>query len=395
MKSSSKISIVIGSNYGDEGKGVVTSLLASSINKSEKNDSEKYVILSHGGMQRGHTAYTKDGTFVNYHALSSATHLGWNTVYGENFVFNLPIFYNESSMRYPKSYIHENCIYSTLFDMMLNCITEEHEHNGSVGVGVWETIKRCKNPKHKHTIEDFHYSGIGGRCSQFFNIAHYVDDELKSRGYDIKNTEWEEVMHGYHESFEYERLHSAIKRNAELYDNYTKFFRHPVIFECSQGLMLDEMYSNDENHSTPSHTGVYEPLKILNKSHISTKENIDVYYVTRTYLTRHGYGDFANECEPSIIGNINPDLFNVTNQYQGKFRYSPFTEESIINMNKRVSRDFLTLKKYFPHANKHLVITHADEVSPDMITSMSKNLYDSIVTISIDDVINDNTKIFK
>ena len=100
MKSSSKISIVIGSNYGDEGKGVVTSLLASSINKSEKNDSEKYVILSHGGMQRGHTAYTKDGTFVNYHALSSATHLGWNTVYGENFVFNLPIFYNESSISY-------------------------------------------------------------------------------------------------------------------------------------------------------------------------------------------------------------------------------------------------------------------------------------------------------
>lgn len=384
------VNIVIGANYGDEGKGIVTSMLASMINK-KSTDKEKYVILPHGGMQRGHTAYLGNDKWMNYHSYCSASHLGWYTAYGENFIFNLPIFYKEKSFDYPKAYVHEKCKYTTLFDMMLNCITEEYEHHGSVGVGVWETLQRYKNGV-GFSIFDFYYSGSGTRCSQFFKIADYVSDEIEKRGYSIKNTEWKDIFEGYHKSFDYESLHFALKYT-ETYNKYNFMFNHPVIFECSQGLMLDENYSGDSIYSTPSHTGVHEPIFILNEAHVSRSEPINVYYVTRSYLTRHGNGELPNECSPEKIGNITPDRFNVENKYQGKFRYASFDEKEVYEMNKRIYLDFSSIKRVYPNSVCNLVITHTDEVSPDIITDNSK-IFDNIIKISLDDILTDNTKKF-
>ena len=45
--------------------------------------------------------------------------------------------------------------------------------------------------------------------------------------------------------------------------------------------------------------------------------------MTRSYVTRHGAGELSFECERQAIGDVEADTTNVTNQWQGAFRYAP------------------------------------------------------------------------
>ena len=63
------IKIVIGANYGDEGKGLATNFFA----KQAKENKEKTVVVLHnGGFQRGHTVIHNDIRHV-FHCFSSGT----------------------------------------------------------------------------------------------------------------------------------------------------------------------------------------------------------------------------------------------------------------------------------------------------------------------------------
>ena len=54
MKQKIKIEAVIGANYGDEGKGLLTDFIC-------KNNSDSLVVMTNGGSQRGHTVEHEDG----------------------------------------------------------------------------------------------------------------------------------------------------------------------------------------------------------------------------------------------------------------------------------------------------------------------------------------------
>ena len=73
---------------------------------------------------------------------------------------------------------------------------------------------------------------------------------------------------------------------------------------------------------------------------MSKIEKVNVLYVTRTYLTRHGAGPLENE-DPSIKLL---DTTNVNNNWQGTIRFGKHTEDSVKAMLDRISIDLANNK---------------------------------------------------
>lgn len=81
--------------------------------------------------------------------------------------------------------------------------------------------------------------------------------------------------------------------------------------------------------------------------------NVEVCYVTRTYLTRHGAGAFDGECDKSEINGSMKDKTNVPNPYQGSIRYGKLDVNELVN---RIKKD-IGEHSY----NVSLAVTHLNE----------------------------------
>ena len=166
------IRIVCGANFGDEGKGLMTDYF------SQKPNS--IVVCSNGGAQRGHTVTTPDAIRHVFHHFGSGTFNRASTYLSEDFIVNPIIFKQEydelMKLNYiPNTYINQNCMVTTPFDMMANQIIEESRgknKHGSCGLGIFETIKRYK----------------AGVTDMDYNIRDYYVDLFKREN--IINGRW-------------------------------------------------------------------------------------------------------------------------------------------------------------------------------------------------------------
>ena len=94
--------------------------------------------------------------------------------------------------------------------------------------------------------------------------------------------------------------------------------------------------------------------------------DIETHYITRTYLTRHGAGDFATECNKE---DINKDMFdktNIYNDYQGTLRYGYI---DIDKLQERIKND----SKLIPQNRYFLFVTHLNETN-NMFYSRDKKM---------------------
>jgi adenylosuccinate synthase len=69
---------------------------------------------------------------------------------------------------------------------------------------------------------------------------------------------------------------------------------------------------------TRSHTGIRNVLDVAAEAQIAA---LDVTYVTRAYLTRHGAGPLAGELPDQPYAGIE-DRTNVPNEFQGTLRFA-------------------------------------------------------------------------
>ena len=111
------IKIVIGANFGDEGKGLMTDYF------SQKSNS--IVVCSNGGAQRGHTVTTPTAIRHVFHHFGSGTFNNASTYLSEDFILNPIIFKQEYDElvklnHNPNVYINQNCMITTPFDMIAN-----------------------------------------------------------------------------------------------------------------------------------------------------------------------------------------------------------------------------------------------------------------------------------
>ena len=86
------VSIIIGANYGDEGKGRMSDYLA---NKAMQAGQSTITILSNGGAQRGHTVVLNNGFTHIFHHFGSGTLAGADTYLPQSFIVNPMIFMKE------------------------------------------------------------------------------------------------------------------------------------------------------------------------------------------------------------------------------------------------------------------------------------------------------------
>ena len=350
------IKAVIGANLGDEGKGKMVDYFAYTTAKP------CIVVCTNGGAQRGHTVVTAHEGQHIFHHFGSGTFAGADTYLPQQFIVNPMIFVKEwielkaSYNLYCKVYINLNCLCSTPYDMMINQIIEESRgvnKHGSCGIGIWETILRNEatvGEMLKMTDEDMRRYLEGVRDSYFIH-------RLKDKGIEIPDR-WaqiyysDELINHYIRDFRY--MSSVV--DLCLSNTFLKAY-NTIIFENGQGLLLDQNIK-DSKYSTPSNTGSTDIRKMIDNVFDNDNDyEIEVCYVSRTYLTRHGEGELTREVS---VNDLYIDLStetNVWNKNQGMFRYGVL---DVKELSDRVDEDFNKYWKDTP-AIKAYAFTHWDE----------------------------------
>lgn len=299
------IIIVIGANFGDEGKGLATDYF------SKKENS--IVVCSNGGSQRGHTVVTDSGIRHVFHHFGSGTFNGASTYLSKDFIVN-PILFKQEYMELekkgykPKVYIHNNCMVTNPLDMMANQIIEESRgknKHGSCGLGIYETIKRYESGEKKiiNVNRDYY-------LEKFDKLSIKLSNEWRKLFFD------DNILSHYEDDFSFMFENSLIVIDDNFLNEYDN-----IIFEQGQGLLLDQNNTDYFPHLTPSNTGITNPKEIIKNVKWNNEININTCYVTRTYLTRHGAGFLPRECNKNAINKDMYDKTNIPNAHQDTLRY--------------------------------------------------------------------------
>lgn len=358
--------IVIGANFGDEGKGLMTDYFA---NEAKKQGQSCLVVCHNGGSQKGHTVVTPSGLRHVFHHFGSGSFEGADTYLSCEFIVNPIIFQKEVSELkrkgfITKCFIDRDCRFTTPFDMMINQIVEEYRgecKHGSCGLGIFETVVRSETDE-SFTVYEFANKSTSDMGAFLDEIAtRYVPDRLKQLGIKTIPAKWLEILRNKDNIIEnyihdfMQMLENVRIVNNDIVDSYDY-----VIFEGAQGLLLDQNNLSYMPHLTPSNTGIKNPLNIIGKRN----PNVEVCYVSRTYMTRHGAGRFDTECNKSDINEKIIDLTNVPNPYQDSIRYGMLILDELKN---RIQTDFGNM-----NGTKSLAVTHWNEytVNQDELKSL-------------------------
>lgn len=311
-----QIKIIVGALAGDEGKGLATDYFASKAKGSILG------VLTNGSSQRAHTVDTSDGKHHVFSHFSSATFRGADTYISKYFVVN-PIKFAEEYAQLqrefgitPKVYMHPDCKFITPWDILANLaeLKRTTAYN-STGCGFWKTLERYNNNVYPVSFLEA-YTSITSSESSFKDITQYYKEDLDLMATSIN-------MSGLKQHFIDDMnflSHHVIWTHDEVINRYEN-----VIFENGQGLMIGEQYASEKDweYCTPSNTGVEYAVNIIKKLKPSEfeKKHIEICYISRTYMTRHGDGDILKACDKRDINPMIYDQTNVFNACQGHLRY--------------------------------------------------------------------------
>lgn len=311
--------VVIGANFGDEGKGLVTDFLAA------RSGGDTLVVRMNGGAQAGHTVATPDGQRHVFSHFGSGSFAGASTLLSRFFVCNPLLFVKEQGVLAGKSvrpevYADARAAVTTPYDMMINQIAEETRGNGrhgSCGVGFGETIERHGHAEYALSCADLQdKAALTNKLRSIRDL--WVPARLAALGIASLSEQWQARISGdgamqkFLDDTEFFLQETKIVSG----DFLAKTGKH-IVFEGAQGLLLDQERGWFP-HVTRSHTGVRNALALAAEGAI---DGLKVFYATRAYTTRHGAGPLPHEQAglpyPRIV-----DQTNVPNPYQGTLRFA-------------------------------------------------------------------------
>ena len=353
------VKVVVGANWGDEGKGLITDYFCHQATSKGENC---IVVLSNGGAQRGHTVLTPEGLRHVFHHFGSGTFVGADTYFCDKYILNPMTFRKEYEELLelgcnPKVFSHYNCMWSTPYDMMINQMAEDSRGNarhGSCGMGIWETIVRYYSTQEPYSLTNFNNMPFLQKAA-YLRAIKDVYAKMRLRELDITIPyEWEDIfsstrlIDNFIDDVNFMCEHITWTDDSVLasYDN--------IVFENGQGLLLDQNNIAYGDNTTPSNTGIENPHEIISKA--LPNADVEVCYVTRTYLTRHGAGRFDEECNKADINPYMIDKTNVPNPYQGSMRYGKLDVDALCH---RIINDFNQAKSN--NYKMSLAFTHTNE----------------------------------
>jgi adenylosuccinate synthase len=326
--------IVLGLGFGDEGKGLTTSYLCSLVENP-------LVVRFNGGHQAGHTVVHNG----NRHVFSS---------FGSGTLQDVPTYWSKNCTVYPTAvlnefkvlnnilptldrklmlYINPLCPVTTPYDVAYN--QEVQNKNGTVGVGFGATLERHEN-HYKLFMQDLFYEKV--LIAKLKNIQeHYY----------------------YDKAFKKIEIESFLEDCGNMANNWIKIVDDSImseyycIFEGAQGILLDQDFGFFPNVTRSNTTS-------KNAIHLSkiTGRPPQIFYVTRSYQTRHGKGFMTNEGDKLHLSH-NKNETNKNHEFQGEFRTSPL-DLDLLNYALKCDSHFSE------GLVKNLVITCTDQYPIDV-----------------------------
>jgi adenylosuccinate synthase len=358
--------IVIGANFGDEGKGLLTDYLCRARGYNE-------VVRFNGGAQAGHTVVEGSKRHV-FNTYCSGTFAGAQTRLGDFFVLNPYAAYMESMVLVDPLplIISPKCIITTPFEVALNQEAERARgasKHGSCGMGINETVHRSI------------YEQARGRAPLVAaDLPHKAGDEEKLQ----EKLAWIQKIYLPMRAYELglsDHYTLALMANEQAINEALNVFYDTVdmfvitddrnelaktMYEGAQGLALDQTMGTFP-YVTRSNTGLSNAIDDIIKQ--GYNEPITAVYCTRPYLTRHGAGPLAYEMSAAEItsGHIN-DTTNIPNVWQGSLRFAPL---NIPELAQRIHADLG--KNYMRKVTPVVALTCADQgVMVQVIVSSGK-----------------------
>lgn len=336
--------IVLGSFFGDEGKGQTVHNLCKTHPREET-----IVIRFSGGHQVGHTVRhgELEHTFSNY---GSGTLLGIPTYWSKYCTVD-PITTMEELADLNKMGVNPEIIYHPLcevvtpFDVISQWNNKENLRHGTVGTGFKSALDRVAAGYHI-TVRD---------CANIMVLRTKIASLIKNY-YDFSSTlpmysidDWCIKVHEY--------FKSVIVCDENILTRYD--YR---VFEGSQGILLDQTFGIMP-YCTPSNTTCQNAMEIINriksvpKNHLGrmTEELTNHVYVIRPYITRHGNGPIPTSKPVRKVEDPN----NKFNEFQRTLRAVEFDVELL-------QHSLLVDSTFYPRHYSHrkvLVITHKDEIT--------------------------------
>ena len=335
----SNAKIVVGSIWGDEGKGISTDFLCS------KDPDNTMVVRFSGGQQAGHNVKINGISHV-HSSFGSGTLRGvpsyfshHTTIYPVT-MWREAVEFNEKTNLPIEHFIHPLVNVTTPADVAWNRLTAPETNHGSCGIGVGATMKRnIESPYKVYGIDLLHIDSLQQKVT---SIYRYYKDKLHLDFPRLKILE--EI---YNEESKYfwkyvEKINFRVKPYSFLKEFET------IVFEGSQGILLD-MDHGIFPHVTYGNTTSKNAMSIARDLGI---EDIEVYYVTRCYQTRHGEGWMSNQDEIELINT--KDEINKFNEWQKDFKV---TEIDYDLLNQSFELDNI----YSEGLRKNLVVTCLDQ----------------------------------
>jgi len=320
-----KVQIVLGSLFGDEGKGATVQFLCQEkINKGIV----PLVIRFSGGPQAGHRVM-HNGIDHVCSLLGSGVLLGCPTYLHKDVMIDPISLMNEikSLQQFginPQVFVHPYCRVIYPDDIYRNQNNNKTKEDGTCGCGIYECFKRnLEHPDIFSSIacamvdpEDYvTVFGIKRNTEEFIKACKWLDD------------------------------YCHVRRLDEIEDNYSS-----LIFEGSQGLLLD-MENGFMPNCTPSKVG-------LNGIPEEYLQNAEVFLVMRSYLTRHGngYDPVGEDFVRKYFRNLEEPT-NLDNGPQGQFKIGVLDLDLVI---RSFDRNHLDNYQRMYNIEYNVVITHMD-----------------------------------
>lgn len=335
-----EVKIVLGSAFGDEGKGVTVQYLCKeAIDKGKK----PLVIRFSGGPQAAHT--------VNYNGIEhicstygSGVLLGvptliWDTAYFDPICAKKEYEVLKTKIgEVPPLYVMPKTRIITPYDVHAGWNDSKVLKDGTCGKGIYPTFKRNKEGLIVNTENMFNDNVL-----YELELNYYDNDDLTDLSPEGKM---------------YENFIKEANENKYNFFSITSgglllSLFDVLIFEGSQGLLLD-MERGFYPNVTPSKVGLnaFTEDKFLEQA----LYNAEVYLVTRTYLTRHGNG--YTPCNYDFPFDLtNKHETNDYNDFQGNFKTGLLNLDLL---NEAFTRHCLDNYWKLYNMSFNMVVTHWD-----------------------------------
>jgi adenylosuccinate synthase len=333
--------IVLGLGFGDEGKGVTTDFLASSLPKP-------IVVRFSGGHQAGHTVIYGDRKHI-HSSFGSGTLRGTPSYFSEHTCFYLPNMANEwyvlaSKGVEPKLVLHPLAKMTTHFDVAFNRVREKRIGHGSCGLGISATEARHREGLQIFAIDLQHKKILKQKIA---GVVDYYrlrlnDDDMKAFVDEANALQ----------PFFFKLIEDEVWKKMFSVASYRYLYDYDsLIFEGSQGILLDKDHGIFPN-VTYANTTSKNAIEICRKVNPIMARSF--YYVTRCYQTRHGAGWMSNEQNLELINTENE--INVHNEWQKDFRIGELDYDLI---NQALQYDYIYSERR--GGLRNLVITCLDQ----------------------------------